>query len=184
MQTRRGFFKSIAGLFVAGMTIDPAKLLADPWSQGPAYSLDLSVGQMVDEDQRNIAMRRLTQFMHSELVDSLNRVWPEVDGRTRKLGDGHAEIFGINLSLNEKELELDDEVIRDRFVRPAMGIMARGVLNAGATQFHRLPFPGGTDFAARVTGRGVTLRGCRAYDMSPEEFGGQRYITRFDVAFS
>lgn len=181
MLDRRGFFKSIAGLFVATAIHDPKKLLADI---GAAYSPDLSVGDLsTAPNPLNAQMQKLTEYMHVELVDSLNRIWPEV-GSEARLGEGPTQQLVIDFSLTSEMLGLPDEMIRARYVRPAVNRLRDRIREDGATRFYLPLLPCGIDFAARVSGKGVALRGLMAWDPHADLGGLPANITRFDVLYS
>lgn len=181
MPDRRRFFKSIAGLFVAAAIHDPKRLLADI---GAAYGPDLSAGNLSTvPNPLNVQMRKLTEYMHAELVDSLDRIWPEA-GTEARLGEGPTRQLGIDFSLTRDELDLPDDVIRARYVRPAVNQLRDRIREDEATRFYLPLLPRGIDFAARVSGKGVALRGLMAWDPCADLGGLPANITRFDVLYS
>lgn len=165
---RRGFFQSIAGLFVVG-AVFPA---VSTWKTG--------VDQVAESAQSKL--ERLTRYMHEELRSQIGGRWPMVPEHPHLVyaHQANAECAGIDMILNAEELEnLPDETIRQRYVVPAMRVLGQQIREKGARQFYRLDIPGGVDSGCLVTEKGISLRGLRAFDLREN-----RWVTRFDVLFS
>jgi hypothetical protein len=184
VQNRRGFFKSIAGLFAVAV-VAPATLL---YKELPAYLPDTgpalgSYGAL--QAQRD--MQRLTNYIHSSIVESLRLapgptllpVAPE--GR---VSPAFPYQLAVDFDIKPEDIaRLDDEMLHERYVKPITSMFVSEINMKQAYQFSELPLPHGVDAACRATGDGISIRGLRAFD-----FGGPTHdpgwVHRFDILFA
>lgn len=196
---RRGFFKSLIGLFVVG-AVDPASLLkSEPdaaalavgdlskQSFGRQFSaLTWEMLRILELELKSLGATKFNPIPHGEV---------KIGTTVRFAGSMHWDTFildkhlSINMDLDPSSLEtLSDEDIRQRFVTPAMCQLANLIMEAKPRGFGRLPMPpsSGTVRAARSESREseICISGYQAYAFTEHEGKLISYLaTRFDVLF-
>lgn len=152
MLDRRAFIGTLLAS-IAGTAISPASIL---WRPSPEAAAVVDPKALLSLHQLTVEFaRRLSQHVNGQIVDG------SLLGQT-----GLRDQFSIQMGF---PAEVDRYGIdSDRYIKPAVDLMARKLQLSRATRFGQLPLlanllPDGCQ-AALVTGNGVSVRGVRLYD--------------------
>lgn len=189
MLGRRGFFKSLAGLFVVASS-DPVRALS---ISGPAQVVQtltephapeiLIEPELIVRPKFDIrrGMTALNLYMLYKLRQELGDYPLEsLYEHGTKLGtDQFNNQPGVDLRLDNNVFMLtDDDEIEKHFVDQVVRMMANEIRMQRAVQFAKPELPKTVDAACETHDDQVSLRALRAYDIHWDQ-----YVMRFDTLF-